>query len=120
MSQFPLRNFTSFLVLGVLAAGMAVALAESVPLPKARPAEAAANTAGSSSSIPAPEGNSQAPRFTATPALPISSADLAALKEAITAARRSNIPHASELQGSISDPLARKLIEWSILRNDDS
>src|SRR4029077_17920487 len=42
-----------------------------------------------------------------------------ALKEAIRAARRSNIPPASELQSTISDPLARKLVQWSILRNDE-
>ena len=120
MGQVALRIFTGLVAVGMLAAAAAAAAAGSVPLPKPRPAETATNTIGSSSAIPAPPASSEAPRFTAAQTLSTSPADLAALKEAITAARRGNIPHASELQSTIADPLARKLVEWSILRNDDS
>ncbi|HEY6993321.1 MAG TPA: lytic transglycosylase domain-containing protein [Xanthobacteraceae bacterium] len=45
---------------------------------------------------------------------------MAALKEAITAARRGRTAQASDLQKTISDPVARKLVEWAILRSDDT
>jgi soluble lytic murein transglycosylase len=45
---------------------------------------------------------------------------VAALKEAITAARRGRTAQASDLQKTISDPVARKLVEWAILRSDDT
>ena len=60
------------------------------------------------------------------PALPFSSAasvskaDLAAVKQAIDLARRSKPQDATEVQGRIQDPLARKLVEWAILRSDDN
>src|ERR1700730_6520814 len=120
MGHVSLQNFTSLVTASMLVASIAAASAGSVPLPKPRPAEGASNTIGSNSATPASRASSQAPRIAAAQTLSISPADLSALKEAITAARRSNIPHASELQSTISDPLARKLVQWSILRNDES
>jgi len=119
MGHVSLQNFTSLVTASMLVASIAAASAGSVPLPKPRPAEGASNTIGSNSATPASRASSQAPRIAAAQTLSISPADLSALKEAITAARRSNIPHASELQSTISDPLARKLVQWSILRNND-
>ena len=52
------------------------------------------------------------------PSETISSADLAALKEAVSAARRGKTTQAEDLQKTISDPVARKLVEWAILRSD--
>src|SRR5262245_47278540 len=49
-----------------------------------------------------------------------SAADIAALKEAIAAARRGKTAQAADLQKSIHDPVARKLVEWAILRSDDT
>src|SRR5262249_59901332 len=49
-----------------------------------------------------------------------SPADLAALKDAITAARRGKAAQASDLQQTISDPVARRLVEWAILRSDET
>jgi soluble lytic murein transglycosylase len=45
-------------------------------------------------------------------------ADVALVKSAIAALRSSNANKATEIQGNISDPTARKLVEWLILRND--
>ena len=105
MVQVLLRSFTSFLALATLAASVPGAWAQSVPLPKPRPAEPAANTTGSNPTIPRGQAG-QATKPAAVPALSTSSADLAALKEAITAARRGNIAHAAELQGTVNDTLA--------------
>ncbi|HEY7246647.1 MAG TPA: transglycosylase SLT domain-containing protein [Xanthobacteraceae bacterium] len=114
-----MRNFTSFVAIGMLAATVADASAQAVPLPKPRPAGAATNIPGSSPAI-APSRASEPYGFTAAQAPSTLPPDLAALKEAITSARRHDIPHASELQSTITDPLAHKLVEWAILRNEDS
>jgi peptidoglycan lytic transglycosylase len=45
-------------------------------------------------------------------------ADVALVKSAIAALRSSNASKATEIQANISDPTARKLVEWLILRND--
>ncbi len=51
----------------------------------------------------------------ATPA-----ADVAFVKQAIDLARRGKTSDASTVQKSIGDPLARKVVEWTILRNDEN
>ena len=96
----------------ILVTSIAAASAGSVPLPKPRPAEGASNTIGSNSANSCITGERPGSRIAATQTLSASPADLSALKEAITAARRSNIPHASELQSTISDPLAGQT-SWS-------
>jgi soluble lytic murein transglycosylase len=52
---------------------------------------------------------------TATPAT-----DVTLAKQAIDLARRGKTTEASAVQKSIGDPLARKLVEWSILRSDEN
>jgi soluble lytic murein transglycosylase len=47
------------------------------------------------------------------------SVDLAAVKHAIKLAQRGRDGEATEVQKTISDPLARKLVEWAILRSRD-
>jgi soluble lytic murein transglycosylase len=49
-----------------------------------------------------------------------SSIDIAAVKRAIDFAKRSHVDEATDIEGTISDPLARKLVEWAILRSDDA
>jgi soluble lytic murein transglycosylase len=44
--------------------------------------------------------------------------DLAAVKHAIELAQKGRTDEATDVQGTISDPLARKLVEWVILRSD--
>jgi soluble lytic murein transglycosylase len=46
--------------------------------------------------------------------------DLDAAKQAIGRVRAGRIGEASAIERDISDPLARKLVEWVILRNDDN
>jgi len=42
------------------------------------------------------------------------------LREAVTAARRGKTTQAADLQRTIGDPVARKLVEWTILRSDET
>jgi len=52
---------------------------------------------------------------TATPA-----GDIALVKQALDLARKGKTGEATALQKTIGDPLARKLVEWTILRSDES
>jgi len=49
-----------------------------------------------------------------------SRADIAKLKKAIHEARRGRSGAVAKLQPTISDPLARKLVEWALLRANDN
>jgi soluble lytic murein transglycosylase len=46
--------------------------------------------------------------------------DLAAVKQAIDLVRKDRADEATDVERTISDPLARKLVEWLILRSDDT
>ena len=46
--------------------------------------------------------------------------DLTAVKEAIQLVRKGNGGEASNVEKTITDPVARKLVEWIILRSDDT
>jgi soluble lytic murein transglycosylase len=46
--------------------------------------------------------------------------DVAAIDEAVSAARKGNTARAEELKKTVSDPVGRKLVEWMILRSDDT
>ncbi len=48
-----------------------------------------------------------------------SPSDLAAVKQAIDLANKGRNTDATNVEGRIADPLARKLVEWVILRSDD-
>jgi soluble lytic murein transglycosylase len=52
-----------------------------------------------------------------TPAL---TGDLAAVKDAITLARRAKTTDATDVQKKLGDPAAQKLVEWYILRHPDA
>ena len=68
------------------------------------------------------------PRAPARPATPMalapttstSAADVATVRRAIELVRARKTSEANALKSSISDPLARKLIEWAILRSDNA
>jgi soluble lytic murein transglycosylase len=90
-----------------------------IPLPRARPQPAAgAGPHAKTASL----GPPAAAASTAPPAasLDISATDLATLKEAITLARNSKTGQVTDLQKTITDPLARKLVEWVLLRSDNN
>jgi soluble lytic murein transglycosylase len=46
--------------------------------------------------------------------------DLGAVKQALDLVRKGRPGEASSIEGTISDPLARKLVEWAILRSDEA
>lgn len=54
------------------------------------------------------------------PAGPQLSGDLAAVRDAIIAARRGKTNDATEIQARITDPVGRKLVEWYLLRHSES
>jgi soluble lytic murein transglycosylase len=56
--------------------------------------------------------------YAAEPATP--PADIAVLREAISQARNGKTAQVTELQKSLSDPLAAKLVEWVLLRSDNN
>ncbi len=102
-----------------------------IPLPRARPLKVAAEPSASppakapsgpmlastsAISVPAPVRPAPQPVLS----LAISPADLATLKQAITLARNGKTGQVTDLEGSISDPVARKLVEWVLLRSDNN
>jgi soluble lytic murein transglycosylase len=66
------------------------------------------------------------PLLRSTPALAMATGaatsplDLNALKQAVDLVGKSRSDEAANLENSISDPLARKLVEWLVLRSDDN
>ncbi len=66
------------------------------------------------------------PLLRSTPALAMATSaatsplDLNAVKQAVDLVGKSRSDEAANLENSISDPLARKLIEWLVLRSDDT
>lgn len=54
------------------------------------------------------------------PSATTSQADLNAVKQAIEAARKGGFSQASGIEKTVGDPVARKLIEWAILRGEDN
>ncbi len=119
ISQTPTR-----FVIGILS-GFAVALmaypAGAAPLPKPRPDSAPAKAGAPSGATAAAQPAAHPPaRFSLATSEAASAADVAALKEAVAAGRRGRTTQAADLQKTISDPVARKLVEWVILRSDDT
>jgi peptidoglycan lytic transglycosylase len=121
----PARIYVPVLAASVLLALPAIDPAGGVPLPKPRPASAGGKVESRAEANPASPAGAlrsaiQSARFASATAEPISSLEVAALKEAITAARKGDTARAAELQSAINDPVARKLVEWAILRSDDT
>jgi soluble lytic murein transglycosylase len=69
-----------------------------------------------------------APRMSVLPAAPLTraetsstpAADIALVKQALDLVRRGKTSDATALEKTISDPLARKLVEWSVLRSEEN
>ncbi len=132
--------------IGVLSASAhAQPSSKSVPLPRQRPAAAPAgkspaakihaasphaaspiaaapaNTAmqpGPIAPHPAPALRPSPPFATATTAT-TSPLDLTAVKQAIDLVRKNRQDEATSVESTVTDPLARKLVEWVILRSED-
>jgi soluble lytic murein transglycosylase len=122
-------------VLG-LAAGAAAASTpfKHVPLPRPRPHIAATHQAvplapaARAASVP---GEFHTASLTTSvplsreevayaPAISTSQSDLSGVREAIELARHGKTADATDIEHRIEDPLARKLVEWAILRSDDN
>ncbi len=69
-------------------------------------------------SPPAPPVRAVVP-FAAASGAMTSQIDLAAVKQAIDLVRKNRQDEATTIESTISDPIARKLVEWVILRSDD-
>jgi soluble lytic murein transglycosylase len=110
-----------------------------VPLPQARPGAnsvpalappvAAAlqptlpNENGASTAIPSTPATAPNPLAippAATTTITTAAIDVASVKRAIELVRNHKQTDANEVKSRISDPVAKKLIEWVILRSDDS
>jgi soluble lytic murein transglycosylase len=92
-----------------------------VPLP--RPAPVLARTTPATA-LP-PRIKPAAPAWPVTPLAAATSEstsplDLAAIKQAIDLVRKNRADEATDVERTISDPLARKLVEWLILHSDDA
>jgi soluble lytic murein transglycosylase len=92
--------------------------------PQAATTASTPNPSGHASAAPpAPAMPPPALRSTAALAMATSSAtsplDLAAVKQAVDLVGKSRSDEAANLESTISDPLARKLVEWLVLRSDD-
>ena len=92
-----------------LAPAVAAALKPELPKDDSSPSASQASL-GSPSAIPRP----------ATTIVTAAAIDVNAVKRAIEMVRSGKQSSANELKKSISDPVARKLVEWVILRSDDS
>ena len=66
------------------------------------------------------------PALRSTPALAMAASaatsplDLAAVKQAVELIGKGRVDEATNIESTISDPLARKLVEWLVLRSDNS
>ena len=86
---------------------------------------AASETAKSSTALPlrspvAAPATRQSPPLAMAASSTTSPLDLAAVKQAIELVHKGRPDEATNVAGTISDPLARKLVEWVILRSDEA
>jgi soluble lytic murein transglycosylase len=125
------------------AAKTAVAGSKSVPFPPARPGAKAAPgqalappvAAALKPSLAQEEGFEAPPRQSgsadslakpsaipqpATTIITAAAIDVAAVKRAVEMVRNGKVTEAGDVKRNISDPVAQKLVEWVILRSDDS
>ena len=127
-----IRLLTGLAVAGLFLVAQTADAANGTPTPRPRPdakaakaaaaskSAAPASTKSTSTAAPAARKVTAAAPFALASTASTSSADLAAVKEAFTAARARRAGDATEIQRTIGDPLARKLVEWAILRGDDN
>ncbi len=114
-------------------AGVTLPLARNVPLPPKRPLRPQAAMSAYAQANVGLRGALFASRaafkplarpvsgpFAIAPTIATSDADIAALKAVIAAARKGRDSDADAAERTISDPVARKLAEWAILRSDNT
>ncbi|HEX7883765.1 MAG TPA: lytic transglycosylase domain-containing protein, partial [Afipia sp.] len=136
------RAHWTAVVLGAGAVVLVSYAASAVPLPKPRPIsrQVTPQTAPAKPAQPAPPSAAKAapaaptPKAAARPAplrkpsIPLamsstsstSKADMETLEQIIELVRKRKPGDATQLQASLTDPVARKLAEWLVLRSDDN
>ena len=82
-------------------------------------AAAAAVPAAAAVSTPPPAEPPARSKPAGPPALNVSAADVSAVKRAIEHIRARRRTDANDIRNMIGDPVAKKLVEWLILRSDD-
>jgi peptidoglycan lytic transglycosylase len=94
--------------------------AAAVPLPRARPDSSGAFAPARAAARETSTGLPQPPAvpLAQTPTPQTSDPDVALVKSAIDNLRSGGADKATGVQATISDPVARKLVEWIILRSD--
>jgi soluble lytic murein transglycosylase len=97
--------------------------AAAVPLPRARPGSSGASARTRAATSGSGGANTGLPKQPAVPPAQaptpqISDPDLAQVKSAIDSLRSGDADKATRIEATISDPVARKLVEWIILRSD--
>ncbi|MGH6725207.1 MAG: transglycosylase SLT domain-containing protein [Pseudolabrys sp.] len=109
-----------------------IPIARNVPLPRKRPVAAAGLSAFAQANVGLrgamfearsmfkPLVRPASGPFAMAPKAAISPDDIAAVKRVIEASRRGKDADADAAEKSISDPVARKLAEWVILRSDNT
>ena len=92
--------------------------ATAVPLPSRRPAGGPMPT--SPARAAAPKASVWQAPLAMAPTVATPTGDVATVKQVIELTRKNRPADATAAQAGISDPLARKLAEWVILRSDDN
>jgi soluble lytic murein transglycosylase len=91
--------------------------AAAVPLPRARPGSSGAS-ARASAAASGLRGAPPAVPLAQAPTPQTSDPELTLVKSAIDSLRSGDADKATRIEATISDPVARKLVEWIILRSD--
>src|SRR5215813_339934 len=115
-----IRSLAGLVTTAALLVAPAAYSAGSVPLPKPRPERTSTKDTTPARTPATTRSTPPAARFTLAASDVTSATDIAALREAVTAARRGKTAQAADLQKTIGDPIARKLVEWTILRSDET
>ncbi|HEY7298691.1 MAG TPA: transglycosylase SLT domain-containing protein [Xanthobacteraceae bacterium] len=84
----------------------------SVPIPAGRPGASSSSIPSTPDGAPAPEAQPPTPE--------LSDPTAAAAKRAIESVHSGGIGNATQIEGSITEDAARKLVEWIILRSENS
>jgi soluble lytic murein transglycosylase len=85
-----------------------------------RPEPAAPPTVYTPASVPTRVAALPAAPFVPAESSATPAADIALVKQALDLVRRGKTSDATGIQKTIGDPLARKLVEWAILRSDEN
>ena len=116
-SKTPAKGTAGAKAVGGLAPPVAAALQPALPQNKD---SEAASPAPTQHAVSAGDGRPLDIPAPATTIITAAAIDVAAVKRAVELVRNRKHSDANDLKRNVSDPVAKKLIEWVILRSDDS